>query len=170
MAQEISPDLGELQNAAVRLPPALPADRQRIVGPATFMWPVRSVPVGVPRRHRVQHSTVRRRPISRECQPSGKPRVSDQLRQRCLRGLIERALRSGESKSPCHSDAVWGGNWSIYWEPGGTQRPGNEDDSRADVRCREDNYLSNILTAQRSGVWQLADPNADQRRNWPLAA
>ena len=29
-------------------PPAPPADRQRIVGPLTFTWPVRSLPCGVP--------------------------------------------------------------------------------------------------------------------------
>lgn len=48
MAQETSPDFGEAQNAAVRLPPAPPADRQRIVGPVTNICPVERVPVCFP--------------------------------------------------------------------------------------------------------------------------
>src|SRR3546814_8326952 len=50
MAHEISPDFGDVQKAAVRFPPGPPADRQRIVGPSTVMWPVGRVPVRFPTR------------------------------------------------------------------------------------------------------------------------
>src|SRR3546814_17987701 len=48
MAHEISPDFGDVQKAAVRFPPAPPADRQPIVGPSTVMSPVGRVPVRFP--------------------------------------------------------------------------------------------------------------------------
>jgi len=35
MAQEISPERGDVQKAAVRVPPAPPRDRQRMAGPRT---------------------------------------------------------------------------------------------------------------------------------------
>ena len=46
--QDISPDCGEMQNAAVLLPPAPPSDRHDIVGPRTRTWPSRACPVGCP--------------------------------------------------------------------------------------------------------------------------
>lgn len=48
MLQETSPDCGETQKAAVRLPPAPPSDRQVIAGPRTRIWPSRDRPVGFP--------------------------------------------------------------------------------------------------------------------------
>jgi hypothetical protein len=48
IAQLISPPLGETHQAAVRLPPPDPSDRQRMVGPRTRTWPCCPTPVRSP--------------------------------------------------------------------------------------------------------------------------
>src|SRR3546814_8764162 len=48
MAQDISPDFGEVQNGAVRLPLAPPVERQRIASPFTKTCPVERFPIGCP--------------------------------------------------------------------------------------------------------------------------
>lgn len=50
MAQETSPERGDVQKAAVRVPPAPPRETQRMAGPRTRIWPVRFRPCGVPSR------------------------------------------------------------------------------------------------------------------------
>ncbi len=50
MAQEISPERGEVQKAAVRVPPAPPRDTQRMAGPRTRICPVRFRPCASPSR------------------------------------------------------------------------------------------------------------------------
>lgn len=46
--QDTSPDLGETQKAAVRPFPALPSDRQIMVGPRTSTCPSWANPIGLP--------------------------------------------------------------------------------------------------------------------------
>ena len=50
MLHDISPDCGERQKAAVRLPPAPPSDIQFMRGPSTRICPSRETPVGRPIR------------------------------------------------------------------------------------------------------------------------
>jgi hypothetical protein len=48
IAHDRSPDRGDTQNAAVRSPPAPPAERQIIVGPVTRTCPSRLMPIRLP--------------------------------------------------------------------------------------------------------------------------
>src|SRR3546814_14080670 len=48
MAHDTSPSIGEVHQAAVLVPPALPSERHESVGPLTNTWPTRLVPVGLP--------------------------------------------------------------------------------------------------------------------------
>src|SRR3546814_2800804 len=48
MAHDTSPSIGEVHQAAVLVPPALPSERHESVGPLTNTWPSRLVPVGLP--------------------------------------------------------------------------------------------------------------------------
>src|SRR3546814_17668963 len=48
MAHDTSPSIGEVHQAAVLVPPALPSERHESVGPLTTTWPSRLVPVGLP--------------------------------------------------------------------------------------------------------------------------
>src|SRR3546814_13923867 len=48
MAHDTSPSIGEVYQAAVLVPPALPSERHESVGPLTNTWPSRLVPVGLP--------------------------------------------------------------------------------------------------------------------------
>lgn len=48
IAHDRSPPMVDLHQAAVRLPLALPSERQRMVGPATYTWPSGLLPVGLP--------------------------------------------------------------------------------------------------------------------------
>src|SRR3546814_14941906 len=48
MAHDTSPSIGEVHQAAVLVPPALPSERHESAGPLTNTWPPRLVPVGLP--------------------------------------------------------------------------------------------------------------------------
>src|SRR3546814_3326733 len=57
MAHDTSPSIGEVHQAAVLVPPALPSERHESVGPLTNTWPSRLVPVGLPTIRSEEHTS-----------------------------------------------------------------------------------------------------------------
>lgn len=109
IAHDRSPPMGDLHQAAVRLPLALPTERQRMVGPLTFTWPSGNLPLGLPikstkalREVSPSHDSDRHRmSILRRCMAKGRaPARCPPSQDRRPRSRRSDAARSPEKPEP----------------------------------------------------------------------